>query len=58
MRIRIESNGTTVETTFGRWLETLRSVARSDAEFAAVLGCMLDDGRIHFLAEEPQTLAA
>ncbi len=58
MRIRIESNGTSVETTFGRWLETLRSVAHSDAEFAAVLSCMLDDGRIHFLSDETQTLAA
>jgi hypothetical protein len=58
MRIRIESEGTWIETTFGRWLETLRSVAESDAEFAAVLGCMLDDGRIRFLSEKQQTLAA
>lgn len=51
MLIRIESDETHVETTLGRWLETLRSVAQSDAEFAAVLGCMLDEGRIRFLPE-------
>jgi hypothetical protein len=51
MRIRIESDETPVETTLARWLETLRSVAQSDAEFAAVLGCMLDEGRIRCLSE-------
>lgn len=52
MLVRIESNGTLVETTFARWLETLRSVVRTDAEFAAVLGCMLDESRIRFVSEQ------
>jgi hypothetical protein len=56
MRIRIESNGSRVETTLGRWLETLRATVQNDAEFVAVLECMLDESRIRFLPE--QQLAA
>jgi hypothetical protein len=52
MRIRIESGDERLETTLACWLRTLRSVARSDAEFAAVLGCMLDERRIHFLSDD------
>jgi hypothetical protein len=51
MRIRIESDGTWIDTTFDRWLESLWSVAQNDAEFAAVLGRMLDERRIRFLGE-------
>jgi hypothetical protein len=52
MRIRITSNGNRIETTLGRWLEILRGSVRSDAEFAAVLECMLDEHRIRFLPDE------
>jgi hypothetical protein len=52
MRIRIESDGTEIETTLGRWLETLSAAVQSDAEFVAVLECMLDESRIRFLPEQ------
>ena len=51
MRIRVESEGRSTETTLGRLLEALQAVAKDDAEIEAVFECMLNENRIQVMPE-------
>jgi hypothetical protein len=51
MQIRGDQENVHLVTTLAALLDALQSVARNDAEVAAVLLCMLAEGRLHVLSE-------